>query len=395
ESNLFDVAIADISKEMAAGVPYVSSSATSGAFPHQPSQGATSYYGVGAYLRPLDDARRSEVRFASECLAFANVPSAASLSASPILRSVRAHHPKWKARVPRDLGAGWDFEDVRDHYLARLFDVDPVQLRSVDHARYLELSRIVSGEVMAESMGEWRRSRSVTRGALVLSLRDLAMGAGWGVIDAHGEAKPAWHFLRRALAPIALALTDEGLNGLDAHVVNDRSQPFDGRLDVVLLRDGEQLVDNASLPIRIAPNAAIEMSLASLFDRFIDLNHAYHFGPSSHDIVAATLRNASGALVSQAFHFVGGRSRHRELALGVTARVTPGEGDDSVLTLATQRFAQWVCVDVPRYDLDDNYFHLLPGVERHVRMRARGAVELREGTVQPVNCETTTRIMVG
>src|SRR6185312_9874785 len=141
--------------------------------------GTSSYYGVGAYLRPLDDARRSELVFASESLAFANIPDERGLPGGP---GLRVHHPAWKMRSPRDLGAGWDFDDVRDHYVARLFGVDPVNLRVSDHERYLALGRVATGEVMAQAFGEWRRQRSPPRGALIWFLRDLWPGAGWGVI---------------------------------------------------------------------------------------------------------------------------------------------------------------------------------------------------------------------
>ena len=124
-------------------------------------------------------------------------------------------------RAPRDNGAGWDFEDVRDHYLATLFGVDPAALRATDPARYAELSRHVGGELLRAVFGEWRRGASPSRGGLVWWLNDLRMGAGFGLVDADARPKaPYWAFAR-LLAPVAVWLTDEGTNGVDVHVAND------------------------------------------------------------------------------------------------------------------------------------------------------------------------------
>ena len=75
--------------------------------------------------------------FAAECLAFANVPHEDTVARmqGEAPGTIVVHHPLWKAAVPRDVGSGWDFEDVRDHYLALLFGVDPGELRRVDHER--------------------------------------------------------------------------------------------------------------------------------------------------------------------------------------------------------------------------------------------------------------------
>ena len=95
---------------------------------------------------------------------------------------------------------------------------------------------------MAEVFGEWRRAGSPCGGGLVLWLRDLVAGAGWGVVDHRGAPKVAYHHLRRALAPAAVWTTDEGLGGVVAHVANDGPEPLDARLRVALYRDLEQRV---------------------------------------------------------------------------------------------------------------------------------------------------------
>ena len=376
-------------------VAYWPSSAHGGPFPHESSNGTSSYYGVGAYLRPLEDARRAAVRFASECLAFANVPSASDLDRMPGGVAGKVHHPAWKSRTPRDLGAGWDFDDVRDHYLQRCFDVDPVALRYGDHDRYLELGRVVTGEVMAATFVEWRRARSVTRGGLIWFLRDLWPGAGWGVVDSTGEPKAAWHFLRRALSPLAMGITDEGGNGLVVHLMNDRVDAFVGTLAIDLFREGEIRVGNAVTPVQVTGRSVTEVNATTLFEGFHDLSYSYRFGPPAQDIVVATIRDGTGAECACAFHFTGGLPSAREPDVGLTVVARAVDAATLLLTIGTRRFAQAVHVDVEGFQADDNYFHLAPGASRELRLvSTRPTSGPVRGAVRALNSETAVKVMV-
>lgn len=381
---LFHETLQALAGELLSDVPYWPSSAHGGGFPHQADVGTTSYYGVGAYLAPLEDARRAEVRFATECLAFANVPEPRAIPGG-----VRAHSPEWKARTPRDLGAGWDFDDVRDHYLSRLFDLDPVALRRSDHDRYLELGRVVTGEVMAAVFGEWRRVRSKCRGALVWLLRDLWSGAGWGVLDASGAPKAAYFYLRRALQPVAIHLSDEGVNGLAVHVINDRAVELRGEVRLEAFR-GDARVVAARHAIDVSPHGAVEVSAASMLDRFHDLSYAYRFGPPPHDVVVATLV-AEGVEAAEAFHFPLGLAMSRERGETLEAEARPGNDGDVEIVVRARRFAQSIAIEAGGYEPDDAYFHLAPGGERRVRLRlVEARARASRCALRPLNAEAAT-----
>jgi beta-mannosidase len=338
-------------------VPYVPNSPAGGTWPFSTDEGVTHYYGVGAYQRPLHDARRAQVRFAAECLAFANVPDDATLHDA--LGTIHSHDPRWKAAVPRDPGAGWDFDDVRDHYLRTLYGVEPAQLRYEDPERYLDLSRAVVAEVMSEVFAEWRRADSTCAGGLVWQLQDLRAGAGWGVIDATGRPKSALHGLAHTLQPIQITLTDEGLNGLDIHLINERAQTFSGRLDLVCLRDGSVKVVSASCPVELPPRSAQRLGAAACLGQFFDFTHAYRFGPRAHDVTLATLRDAaSEEIVCEAFHLPERRISERH-DLGLTA-FTQRSGDGWQLVIETKRFARFVHIIDPHYRAARDWFHLAP-----------------------------------
>ncbi|MCA7982484.1 glycosyl hydrolase 2 galactose-binding domain-containing protein [Burkholderia vietnamiensis] len=347
-------------------VPYVSDSPDGGVLPFVPRERVSHYYGVGAYLRPLDDARRADVRFASECLAFANVPCDATLER---IGRPHPHEPRWKAAVPRDPGASWDFDDVRDHYLRTLYDVAPERLRREDPARYFELSRAVIADVMRETFSEWRRTGSRCAGALVWQFQDVMPGAGWGLLDAAHLPKSGWYALRQVLQPVQIVVVDEGLNGLDVHVINERPAPLTASVELVALRDGRTPVARCGGQVRLAAHDAVRLGSAELLGRFFDWTYAYRFGPCEHDTVVASLRGDNGALLSQAFHFPS-RTHPAVFARrdpGIEARVSRA-GDAWHVDIDTRHVARHVQIDAPGFMPLDDWFHLAPGATARVAL---------------------------
>jgi beta-mannosidase len=354
-----------IAGRMRPDVPYVPNSPSGGAMPFSPNAGVTHYYGVGAYMRPLDDARRANVRFATESLAFAHVPQQRTLQRHLDVPPV--HSPLWKSRVPRDRGASWDFEDVRDFYLAELYGEDPARLRREDRDRYLDLSRVVTGEVAEATFAEWRRKGSSCNGALVWTLQDLMPGAGWGVIDSTGEPKPVWYALRRAFRPVQVVVTDEGTNGLDVHVLNETEHALQLDLELVCLRHGRQHAVSGGRILTLAPRSCETFAATDLFGAFFDTTYAFRFGPPSHDVTVARLRLPDGGpVVADAFHFPLGRSKALHDA-EIQVSVAP-QDEGWVVDLAADRFAQSVHLNVDGYRPEDDWFHLAPGASKRVSL---------------------------
>ncbi|AIC29428.1 glycoside hydrolase family 2 protein [Rhizobium etli bv. mimosae str. IE4771] len=367
-----DEIIPAIVARMRPDVPYVPNSPYGGAMPFSPNSGIAHYYGVGAYMRPIADARRADVRFASESLAFAHVPQQRTLRRHLDVPAV--HSPLWKARVPRDRSASWDFEDVRDFYLELLYGLDSAQLRREDQERYLDLSRAVTGEVIEETFAEWRRKGSACNGALVWTLQDLMPGPGWGVIDSTGEPKPVWYAMRRAFRPVQAIFTDEGTNGLDVHVVNETDADLDVELEVFCLRDGKQQVVSGNMAFKLAARSVERFASTALFGAFFDTTYAFRFGPPAHDVSVARLRSLSDAVVlAESFHFPCGR-RNALRDAGIEASLVR-DGDDWFVDLRTDRLAQSVHIDVEGYRADDDWFHLAPGAMRRVKLHARSGTE--------------------
>ena len=173
---------------------------------------------------------------------------------------------------------------MREHYLRQRYGAEATE---ADAQR-------VTGEVMADVFGEWRRPESGCGGGIVLWLRDLVPGAGWGLLDHEGRPKPAALALAPTLQPTAVWFVDEGLNGLDLHVANDGPEPLEGTLTVGLLREDGSVGESVEVELAVPAHGHHVAGVESLLGRFADVTYAYRFGPPQHAGVRARLVAESG-----------------------------------------------------------------------------------------------------
>jgi beta-mannosidase len=263
-------------------------------------------------------------------------------------------------------------------------------LRHHDEGRYLALSRATTAEIMEATVGEWRRSGSSCNGALVWTLQDLVPGAGWGVIDSTGEPKSAWYALRRACRPTQVVMTDEGVNGLAIHCINDRPCSLRVQLEFACY-SGKHAIASASAGAVLAPNSTTTFSAFELLGRFFDVTCAYRFGSPAHEACVAALFDAgTNELVADAFHFPQGRCAVRP-ADTLDLQLDHNE-NRWWLTVTGPTTTVSIHIDDEHYRSADNWFHLAPGRSRRIELLPRSqGVPAPAGIVSALNCAAPAR----
>lgn len=359
----------------------------------RPDTGVAHWFGVGGYLRPIADVRSAGVGFAAECLAFANPPNPDAVERHFGSAAVAGHDPKWKAGVPRDRGSSWDFEDVRDFYVQQVFGDDLLATRRIDPERYLQLGRLAIAEAMRECFAFWRQSDSRCAGALVLAGKDMAPGAGWGLLDVDGAPKPALAVLERVWAPIAVILTDAGMAGIRVDVHNDTPEPLHGELALVATNVVGARTVEATREITVAGHSSLTFTDAELSGVFRDLSHAYRFGAPVADAVEATAHFDGVAGLLRDVIVV--QPRPGQVHAGLTATATPRTDGAWDLHVAAEVALRYVSVDAPGWVPSDDYFHLAAGCPYVVTLTRRGDGARPAGTVSSIDLLAKASIATG
>ena len=176
---------------------------------------------------------------------------------------------------------------------------------------------------------------------------------------------------RRAFRPVQVAITDEGLDGLAIHLINDTVAPVQARLSLLCLRDHAVPVLRRQREVELPPHSGHTLSSAELIGSFFDITYAYRFGPPPLDATIVTLDDvASGRRLGQALHFPS--DREEPIAGPGLAAELVGDASGWALRLNAARLAPCILIEDPHHRAIDEGFALLPGEQRDVPLVAVG-----------------------
>ena len=165
-------------------------------------------------------------------------------------------------------------------------------------------------------------------------------------------------------------LADEGGSGLFVHLLNESPVDRQLQLEVCVWRGGDVLVAAASKDCPLAAHATQSLSCVELFDHFIDLTHAYRFGPPVCDAVVATLYDEDGHQLAQTFYFPQGLSELQERDAALNAEAVALDSQTVQVTLTAKRLAVGVHFDAMGYAADNEFFHLAPNSKKQIILRS-------------------------
>ena len=179
------------------------------------------------------------------------------------------------------------------------------------------------------------------------------------LIDDQLEPNMAYYALRRAYAPVLVSAEVD--NGAHFWVINDGPNDVTGELEVRLLNQtGTKTLKSESFPVQMAQGESRLVGNAENFN-IIPTTHPLHL----------TLRNQNGQEQASALVYL---TQEREIWYPeATALHLRQEGNEIVLSC--QEIARWVELrgetadgDAFGWDFEDNFFDLVPGNEKRVRL---------------------------
>jgi beta-mannosidase len=350
--------------------------------PESLRRGDSHYWGVWHGQEPFEVFREKLPRFMSE-YGFQALPTMETVEAFTEGADRSLLNPIFLVHQKHPIG-----NQLITEYMGRDF---PVPSRFED---FLYVSQLLQARGMRTGFEAHRRALPRTMGTLYWQLNDTWPVVSWSSRDYFGRWKALHYTAREAFAPLILSPVLQR-DSVSVWVVSDLQEPVVGTLQLTLSGFGGEILWERASAVTIGPNGSASLWTGSLEEVLGDADPvrsvlAARFdgeGGSGAENPPGSSPGAEGVATSaQALLFF---APPKDLALGTpTIRISgagphtgPGErGPWVTLTLETDLLARDVFLSLGpgeegealsspgSHHFEENFFHLLPGHPRVVRL---------------------------
>ena len=226
---------------------------------------------------------------------------------------------------------------------------------------FIDAAQVTQAVALRMGVEHWRRRKFRTGGALIWQINDCWPVISWSLVDYYGRRKPAYYYVRRAMAPVALSLAIDG-ETLSGWVVNDTLKPVEAEVEIGAALVSGEVIGRREGTMTVAANEARQVIGVSLGELGVR--------EASRTVVSGVLRERGRVLAQQVLPLV----PFKDLELR-RARLTPEvwrEQDAVYLKVSAEVPTFAVCLghSDPAVVLQDNYLDLCPGLPNEVRLQA-------------------------
>ncbi len=228
-----------------------------------------------------------------------------------------------------------------------------------------------SMKYIRRSVERMRRGRSrqhpagqrICRGHLWWKFNDTWPKLRNALIDACGEVSGSYYALKRAYEPLLLSFEIDEDDRVLLWAVNDTPQRVEATVHVQRLDEtGSQVLQELERPVLLEPDASEPVADLSIWGSFF-----------RNTLLVASLSDEEGETLTQTTDMIAPEITTSVVDPELTATV-----DGDRVTLRAKSFARRVTLRGPLegpqafgWLFDDNYFDLLPGIEKQVRVLSR------------------------
>lgn len=222
---------------------------------------------------------------------------------------------------------------------------------------YIDYSMIAQAEGLKFGIEHFRRRKPHCSGALFWQLNDCWPVLSWSLVDYYGFGKAGYFYAARVFAPVLVSFKEEADGAVSLWVTNDRLEEFQDRLKVRAMQfDGKSLW-NQEVPVTVPANTSLAVArwskdeLDPAPDKFLSVQSAEEKFPANRHFFTA-IKDLRRAVP--------------EPRMGLW-QSNPNEVEVTVSAEAYVYFFHLTHKsEHTRYS--DNYFDLLPGETRTIRV---------------------------